>query len=392
MTIRARAFALGCLLLLGLVQGCGNIGSLPATISASPELTFSDAQRFGAKPVIPTPVEILTLTPAQNAAFLSFFNDPYYRYMPPHRRVFSYLQGFTDGFHYQGDTLTASEAFAVNGGNCLSLALMTTALADAAGVRIGYQFLDDVPVYEVQGTVVEKGLHVRSILYDPSWSEDSATGIWQPGLKVDYFATGQERFVANLTRAEFIAMYYRNEAATAITQDDYNTAYWYLRESLQYAINDSQAINMLAVVSRRTGDDARAEELYRYGLANGDEKLTLLKNYQVLLRAQQRLAEAEALQATLEQMPDPSPFHWFQLARESVKAGEYPAAIRYYRRALDLAPYMHEAHLGVAQAQHEIGNDELAVVALEKALENVYRPSTRKLYKAKLNALKHPDI
>lgn len=392
MILIARIGALCAMTLLGLVQGCATDGAPSTRVIEASTLVFPDGDRYGQRPPIPQPADFLALTVDQQSAFLRYFNDPYYAHIPAHQRVFSYLEGFTSGFNYQGDTLSASEAFAINGGNCLSLALMTTALADLAGVRIGYQLLDDVPVYEVQGTVVEKGFHVRSLLYDPKMLGTTSHGFMQAGLKVDYFVSGQERFVANLARESFIAMYYRNIAASAITVNDYSKAYWYLRESLLYTKDDSQAINMLAVVSRRTGDLARAESLYRYGLEHSEEKLTLLKNYRLLLLSQQRLAEAELLQQQLDQMPDPSPFHWFQLAKEAFDAGEYRDAIRYYRRALDLAPYMHEAYVGVAQAQHEIGNNSEAVASLQKALDNVFRPGTRKLYKAKLHAITRDDI
>lgn len=386
-------FALCCAISC-LMQGCASVSDSAAVLPAPSAVTlaFTDEARYGERPAIPQPADILALTPEQQQAFLRYFNDPYYRYVPAHRRVFSYLEGFTDGFNYQGDTLTASQAFAINGGNCLSLALMTTALADLAGVRIGYQLLDDVPVYEVFGTVVEKGFHVRSLLYTPQITQVDTFSLTPPGLKVDYFPTGQQRFVANLTRDSFIAMYYRNVAASAITLMDYSKAYWYLRESLQHAADDSQAINMLAVISRRSGDAARAEELYRYGLAHAEEKLTLLKNYQLLLASQQRSAEAALIQQELDRIDDPSPFHWFQLAREAFNMGEYGDSIRYYRRALDLAPYMHEAWLGVAQAQYESGDNGDAVASLQKALENIYRADTRRLYKAKMFAIMQDGI
>jgi tetratricopeptide (TPR) repeat protein len=387
---------LASMLALGLLHGCSSIDTA-IMVEQPPTLLFTDQARFGQRPNIPQPAEILALTEQQQAAFRAYLNNPHYQHEPMHQRVFNYLERLTDGFNYQGDTLTAADALASNSGNCLSLALMTTALAELAGVRISYQLLDDVPVFEFHGTVVEKGYHVRSILHDPILTDNVNETVTPAerdrfALQVDYFPTEQQRFVANLTHDSFIAMYYRNLAADALSATIYSTAYWYLRESLQYAENNSQAINMLAVISRRTGDTQRAEELYRFGLAHADDKLTLLKNYRVLLSALNRAEEAERLQRQLNKLADTSPFHWLQLARESYDAGEYADAIHYYRRALALAPYMHEAYLGVAQAQYESGNNEAAVSSLQKALDNVFRPSTRKLYKAKLYALRREGV
>src|SRR5690606_9721405 len=143
-----------------------------------------------------------------------------------------------------------------------------------------------------------------------------------------------------------------------------------------------------AVVNRRVGDIDKAEAIYKYGIARADNKLTLLKNYHVLLLGSGRAEEAAEIERQLNSLDDPSPFHWFQLARTSYEERNYADAIRYYSRAIDLAPYLHEAHLGLARAYYEAGRLRAAERALETALENVFRPSTRNLYEAKLMTLR----
>jgi Tfp pilus assembly protein PilF len=374
---------------LALLTGCASVDLATVETPKPAVLTFADAAFYGERPAIPREEELLWLTAAQQAAFLAFLNDPALQTQPVNARVFAYLEQFTAGFNYQGDTLSASDGFARNAGNCMSLALMTTALADLAGIHIGYQLLDDVPVFEYRGTIVQKGYHVRSILYDNKERARLEDGVfvYNAGIKVDYFKSEQERFVANLSRAAFIAMYYSNIASDAIAAQDYNKAYWYARESLVHAPQNPAAINMLAVISNRKGDAGRAEALYLFGIAHADEKLSLLKNYHGLLQSQGRQEEALQIATQLERMDDPSPFHWVQLARTATDAKEFEAAIRYYRRALELAPYMHEAYLELAKSQHEAGLHNAAISSLSKALENVYRPGTRKLYKAKLYSL-----
>ncbi|MES2604737.1 MAG: tetratricopeptide repeat protein [Pseudomonadota bacterium] len=377
-----------------LLQGCTSIETgPPVQVEQQPTLVFNDDIRFGQRPAIPSPTELLQLTPSQEQAFRDYLLSPETQNTAVNLRVSNYLENLTSGFHYQGDTLSATDALASNSGNCMSLALMTTALADIAGVKIAYQLMDDIPVFEYRGTVVEKGYHVRSILYNNKVGVDENGMMWytHSGVKVDYFRTEQARFVSNLKRGDFLAMYYSNMAADSIGAGDYNTAYWYARESLLHAPVNTVAINMLAVVSRRTGDEARAEELYRFGIAHAEEKLTLLKNYRVLLEAQGRQTEALAIGEQLEKMEDPSPFHWLQLARTSYENGEFDAAVRYFRRALEMAPYMHEAYLGLAQSQYELGNNYAATASLRKALDNVYRASTRQMYKAKLYSLQQSE-
>lgn len=117
--------------------------------------------------------------------------------------------------------------------------------------------------------------------------------------------------------------------------------------------------------------------------------MSLLKNYEVLLSLQGRIAEAAAIRQRLNAMDDPSPFHWLQLARAAQDAAEFEDAIRYYRRALAIAPEMHEAYLGLAESQARLGEDAAAIGSLRKALEHAPGANTRQRYQAKLSALTH---
>jgi Tfp pilus assembly protein PilF len=353
---------------------------------------FGDSARFGARPGILAPEDLHRLTPAQQAHFLAYFNDPSRAGIPAFRRLYAYLETMVQDFQYQGDTLPASEALARQTGNCLSLAMLTTALAQVAGVEIGYQMMEDQPVFEYQGNTVRKGVHVSTILYNPEWLAAERNTMAQfaisKGYRIDYFPSLRGRFVANLDYSEYLALYYSNMASDAILAQDYATAYWYLDEALAQDPDHSASLNMLAVVHRRVGDVATAEAIYRYGISHAKDKLSLLKNYHRLLVNEGRAAEAAQVQAQLDTMDDPSPYHWLQLARESHVAGDWDGAIGYYRRALALGPYMHEAHLGLAQSYYAAGRLRNAERALIDAAELANRASTRTLYEAKLASLR----
>jgi Flp pilus assembly protein TadD len=77
-----------------------------------------------------------------------------------------------------------------------------------------------------------------------------------------------------------------------------------------------------------------------------------------------------------------------RLARASHAGGDWNDAIHYYRRVLELAPYMHEVHLGLAQAYHAAGQLRRAEHELATAVDLANRVSTRNLYKAKLLSLR----
>ena len=213
-----------------------------------------------------------------------------------------------------------------------------------------------------------------------------------PGIAIDFFPTQRERFIRNMTRGEYEAMYYRNIANEALSESDLNTAYWYARESLQYDPQSSEALNTLAIVNRRAGHTDEAESIYLYALEHSQEKLTLLKNYRVLLLNTGRLKEAQRIEAQIQRMDDPSPFHWFQLATSAFSDGDYRSAVNYYKRALELAPYLHEAHLGLAKSYFELGYTKQSLESMVAAIENAGGLQDRRYYKSKLASLKHGDL
>jgi Tfp pilus assembly protein PilF len=169
--------------------------------------------------------------------------------------------------------------------------------------------------------------------------------------------------------------------------DDYSSAFWLLNQSLAYAPGNDAAINMMAVVYRRAGDPQKAEEIYRYGIEHLADKVTLLRNYRILLNDQGRFAEADEVATQLERLGEPNPFDWIHAAQQAHSEGQYTEAISLYKKAVAIAPYLHESYFGMARSHYELGNRERAETELAQALERADRASTRSLYEAKLTAL-----
>jgi len=352
---------------------------------------------FSEKPAIVSLEEIHQLTPQQEESFLSYFNAADNQNIDPHIRVANFLLNSANNFVYESKTYTASEAFRLNQGNCMSLAVATTALANLANIQIEYQLIDSTPVYQLSGSVANKGIHIRSLIYKPvtteavTTSSNNATSFSnysEGGLIIDYFPSEDGRFIGNVSYEEYIAVYYRNIAAEALNNDDYSVAYWNTLESMKYDPLSSDALNMLAVAYKRIGVLDKAEEIYLYGINHAKDKLTLMKNYHILLTSQNRALEAETINRRLSTMNDPSPIHWFNVAKHSYDINDYSDAIRFYSRAIEIAPYLHEAHIGMALSYYQLGQVESAERALNRAINNVNDFSTRNLYESKLNALR----
>jgi Tfp pilus assembly protein PilF len=361
----------------------------PAVLSQPAAFSFETPGLFPQTGHIVTPAELHTLTPAQLADFRSWMEDPDAHRVSRHQRLFDYLQLITSDFTYYGETTSASEALLQRNGNCMSLAVLTTALAEAAGIEIGYQLMEDAPVFEYEGSLVVKGVHLRTILYDPSWTPPVFKSMFlvRPGLQVDYFPSQRERFVANATRERYLAMFYQNVAVEALEAGDLGKAYHNALAALEYDRDSAAAINTLAIAHRRAGALDRAEALYLYGIERADDKLSLLKNYQALLDFEGRQADARNIANRLENMDDPSPYNWLHLAQSAESEGDFESAARYYRRAIAKAPYLHKAHLGLALANYQQGKLDDAHLAMQDAVNRVMKPATSRLYETKLHLL-----
>jgi Tfp pilus assembly protein PilF len=380
-----------CFLLAGCVsqQAQLQVAEKPAPVADDTRKALSfDSSRFGEPPEIISVEDIFGLTYEQEEAFLKYFESPIRQFTPPHELVSGYLQNITMDFGYQGQTFTAQEALQSASGNCLSLAILTTALAKLAGVETGYQLVDSAPVFESRGNIVYKGQHVRTKLYSPV--SDVTTGSFllrRNSLLVDYFPTEGTRFVRNITEAQYIAMFYNNLASEAIAREDYDAAFWLLLKTLELTPEAPGAINSMAVIHRRIGDLNKAEEIYQYGIAHLDDKISFLRNYRVLLEQQGRFDEVAQINRQLTALDDPSPFDWLHAGHNAYSEGNYQEAVLLYRKAAKIAPYLHESYAGLAKAYYMIGDRHRAEREFRNALEKSQRSSTRSMYEAKLMVL-----
>ncbi len=374
---------------LCLLNACANTVA-PASLSiAGEELALPEFPNlFGSRPGIAQPDAVQRLAPEQEEDFLTYFNLPENQSVRPHMRLAGYLFESTRTLQYENRTYTAAETLEFNGGNCLSLAILTTALARLVDLDINYQLVDSSPVFGLAGNLVSKEVHVKTVVAShQEMTLDNISFQLSGSVVIDYFVSERRRFIGNISTTAFNAMYYLNIAGTALEEQDYNKAYWHVREALEHNPLDPTAWNIMAVIYRRAGQLAKAEEIYLFAIEHTEDKLTLLKNYRQLLTSQMRIAEAAVIESRLDNMKDPSPFHWYTLARNSYDTQDYAAAVRYFDKALAIAPYLHEAWLGKAQSFYQLDSLTETELALKMAIENADRKSTRSLYEAKLMAL-----
>ena len=376
------------LLVIGFVCGCAqNVPVVTVAPVIPPSIDYSAPQYFGPPVPIESEEALFALSDSQRRDFLEFYNHFLRRNSSGYERVFDYLERETRAFNYESKTYTAAETLANLKGNCMSLAVLTTALASAVDeVEIRYQLVDSSPVFYKESDVVVKGVHVRSKLYERLGVSNNIY-LTRSSLVVDYLPDDKTRFIGNISRDKFLALYYANRAVEFMASEKLSQAYWYARKALEYQPNDAANINIMAVIFRRSGNAAKAEEVYLYGLAVAENKLTLLKNYRLLLQAQGREVEVQDITQQMAEYDDPSPFGWLDAANFAYNNGEYQEAEVFYQKSIDAAPYLDYGYFGLAKVKYQKGELQGAKRLLIKAMENTFKEEGRELYQAKLSRL-----
>lgn len=329
--------------------------------------------------------EIFKLSPEQQQAILAYLENKIATGMPAHQAVRAYLQNRLSNFTYYGATYTAEKALALNKGNCMSLAILTTAVAKLANVDFEYREVSTLPVFKKQNNLLLSSSHVQTLLFDPTFvPKEDVIYFSRPAVVVDYFPESSNHSGRYFSLEPFLAMFYKNIASDALVANQLELAFANAAKAYELDPSNVRIANMMAVIHRRMGDDLSAEKIYQTALKIDENNIALISNYMVLLESQGRIEQAQLLSGKLDNLDDPNPYSWLEQAYIAQKQGEHRRAIHYYNKVLDIAPYVHQAYQGLAQVYRKQGKIILARNMLKNALEWTYELTDRKAYKYKL--------
>jgi tetratricopeptide (TPR) repeat protein len=325
--------------------------------------------------------EVFSLNSIQKKNFLESYQNN--NSLHPSRRVFEYLQEHLKNFNYYSDTLTATESLAQNSGNCLSLAILTKSLVDIAGLGIRYELVKTIPVFQKTNDILLKSQHIRAVLYDTKIVKGHIPGKFKNSTKIDYFPSKGTQTLRWVDENEFFSLYYINKAAEALTLDKTIMAFWYVKKALELKPSNVHAVSMMGVIHNRLGYPEYAENWYLYGLSFDKDEFEILHNYYSLLIRLGRNKEANEIAIRLEKYDTNNPFDWISLGDDAFSGNNYKLAIKLYKKAVNMANYLHEPYAGIARSEYMLGNPKGAKRAIKKALENTHKQEFLTVYQAK---------
>jgi len=307
-------------------------------------------------------------------------------------------QGLFDALHERGRlqleydsavTRNAAEAFEARAGNCLSLVIMTAALAKELGLEVRYQRVVSDDLWSRSGETYFASGHVNVTLArkfrDPRVRFDE-----KQLLTIDFMPPSANKFPRTWEIAErtVIAMYMNNRAAEALAAERIDDAYWWAREAILQDPGYTSGYNTLGVVYKKHGDLALAEAVLATVLEREPRNANAVQNLALVYSDQGREAEAEALSERLERLEPNPPFHYFDLGLEAMKAGDYRRARTLFSREIERDRYYHEFHYWLAAACWRLGDADCARQHLATAVEMSPTRGDREIYAAKLDRLR----
>ncbi len=285
-------------------------------------------------------------------------------------------------------TRTASEAFEARSGNCLSLVIMTAAMAHHLDLPVTFQSVDVEDNWSRGQSLLLTAGHVNLVI-GPRML-DRIGGLGNDSATTVDFLPPQDlrgRRVSVISPARVLAMFFNNRAAETLAQGDLDQAYAWARASMRQDPSFTSAPITLGVIYHRRGLAAAAEAAFRHALRAEPGNTQALADLAAVLASQGRQAEADQVQAQLARLESHPPFYFFELGRAAVQRGDFEAGRAWLQRELSRDPDYHEVHFWLAVAYAGLGDHRAAQRHLARAMANSTTRGEHDLYAAKLDRL-----
>lgn len=282
-------------------------------------------------------------------------------------------------------TRNAAQAFAARSGNCLSLVIMTAALAKELGLTVRYRRVYADDTWSRSGGLYFANTHVNVTLGRKP-TDPRVLSSERDSLTIDFVARDSifAQNASDLTEQTVVAMYMNNRAAETLARGQVDDAYWWARAAAEADRKFLSAYNTLGIIYRRRGHLKEAEAALAHVLASEPANTHALSNQSLVFDDLGRTAQAEVLRRKLDQIEPYPPFHFFNQGVAAMRRSDFESARALFAREIDRDAYNHEFHFWLAAALAGLGKTRQAHEHLVIALQNGPTDRERELYSSKL--------
>ncbi len=264
-------------------------------------------------------------------------------------------------FVYAGRSTVAAQTWRSRAGDCLSLTVLTYAMARELGLPASFQQLDLYSVFDRRAGIDYQVGHVNVYVERQKGIYDYRAIGHSQGVIIDFEPSyDSARIGTTLNSQDILARYYNNLGAQYLAHQDYPRAYAHFKAAVladpQFGAARTNLAGLYLVHGFRDVAERVLTETVNH-IDNADGALLALHR---LLTDQGRHLEAAHYQAQLEARQKLAPYYWIRRGLEALQARNFRQAIDALEKAQELATGFSEVHRYLALAYLQSGKPDLA--------------------------------
>jgi tetratricopeptide (TPR) repeat protein len=281
----------------------------------------------------------------------------------------------------------ANQTFRNRAANCLSMSIMTYALANELGFSVRFQDIE-IPEYWTirEGQSLLNGHINLQIL--PSSSRKRTQFLTQ-GFEVDFDAQAtQEHFPKTLLKLnQVVAMFHNNNGGDALLKKDYVKAYAYFRSAFMQSPDLSSVLTNLGYLYRLIGQYELAEKTYLWAIKKNKENLTAWRNLSYLYRYMGHDEKANNIVSRVTRQRSKNPFFHINRGDKAFDKQQWQIALGHYQRALKLDKRNHEVFFGLGKTYFKLGDVKRSYHYLKLAKKKSRTEQQQAVYQRQIDML-----
>jgi tetratricopeptide (TPR) repeat protein len=290
---------------------------------------------------------------------------------------------------YQADANSVAQITYENkSANCLSLSIMTYALARELGFGVRFQHIE-IPEYWTRREgqrILNSHINLQIL---PRQSR-TFVELTRQGFEVDFDAQAVKKYDKRnlLSQSQVVGLFYNNKGSDALLHRQDKRAYAYFRAG--YLADPSQAhlLANLGYLYRLNGLFEMAERTYLLAIEVDENNLTAWQNLAFLYRHTNQSDKAASILARIERKRSSNPFYHLSLGDAAFERQDWQAALAYYRKALSLDRNLHEVFFALAKTYYELGEIKRSEHFLILAKQNSRSQDEQRIYVGKIAFLR----
>ena len=257
---------------------------------------------------------------------------------------------------YRADANSVAQTtFENRSANCLSLSIMTYALARELGFGARFQHIE-IPEYWTRREG-QRLLNSHINLQILPKQNRAFVELTRQGFEVDFDAQAIKKHDKRtlLSQSQIVGLFYNNKGSDALLHRQDKRAYAYFRAGYLADPNQAHLLANLGYLYRLSGLYKLAERVYLQAIEVDENNLTAWQNLAFLYRHTNQNEKALTIWARVARQRANNPFYHLSLGDEAFENQDWPAALSYYRKALSLDKSLHEVFFGLAKTYYEMG-------------------------------------